>query len=397
MSKKNLAIIIPTLANGGAERVASILSLFLPGNYNQHIMLYDASKVDYQHKGELIDLSFEITSNPIKKFYLIIKRIIIFKKMKKRLKIDISISFLDSVNLLNLLSKKNEKIIVTVHSYKSKVIKGVRGKIIKTLMTLLYNKSDRIIAVSHMVKKDLIEEFNLKADKIDVIYNSVELRKIESKKEERLEKEYEKLFSDYDVIINVGRLTKAKGQEHLIKAFAEVRKKNENAKLVILGNGELEVNLKRLAENLGLNNDVYFLGYKSNAYKYISKSKVLVSSSLWEGFGNVIVEAMACGTPVISTDCKAGPREILAPTTDPLIQTTGIEYAEYGVLTPVPNKYVRSNTDFLVEESFLSKAILEILEDEIKRVNYINKGMERVVEFDIDNIIVKWEKLLNEI
>lgn len=106
-------------------------------------------------------------------------------------------------------------------------------------------------------------------------------------------------------------------------------------KLAILGRGELEDYLKQLACEMDLEKDVYFLGFQKNPFKFISKSKIYVFPSLYEGFPNALCEAMACGVTVISSDCKSGPREILAPETNIDGETKIIEYAKYGMLLPV--------------------------------------------------------------
>jgi len=122
-------------------------------------------------------------------------------------------------------------------------------------------------------------------------------------------------------VLAVGRLHKQKGYRHLLMAFARIVKQR-SAHLVILGEGDERNELQKLADTLGIASRVHFLGYRSNALAYMRQAAVFVLSSHAEGFGNVIVEALACGTPVISTDCPHGPREILAD-------------GRYGTLVPV--------------------------------------------------------------
>src|SRR5699024_1692708 len=150
--------------------------------------------------------------------------------------------------------------------------------------------------------------------------------------DEKIEMKNE-LFSEKDfLIMNMGRLVEEKGQWHLIRAMKYVTQEIKNAKLIIMGVGELESYLKVLVEQLNLVNNVKFLGFKRNPFKYIKNSDLFVMSSISEGFGNVLIEAMACNVPVISTDCRYGPREILEPQSDFNSSTNKIEYCEYGVL-----------------------------------------------------------------
>ena len=122
--------------------------------------------------------------------------------------------------------------------------------------------------------------------------------------------EFQELFS-FPVVINVARLEEQKGQEYLIRSFVRIKKEIPLTKLVILGEGHLEHKLRDLAKGLGLEQDVVFLGWQKNPFKFLAYSKVFVLSSLWEGFPNTLLEAMALGLPVISTDCPSGPNEII--------------------------------------------------------------------------------------
>ena len=193
----------------------------------------------------------------------------------------------------------------------------------------------------------------------------------------------------------MGRLTKQKGQWHLIRAFKKVKEKITNMKLIILGTGELEDYLKKLVVGLNLEKDVYFLGFQKNPFKFISKSKIHVFPSLYEGFPNALVEAMACEIPVISSDCKSGPREILAPETNIDVETKIIEYAKYGVLIPVCNdNYYKAKDPLTNKEMILAKSIVELYLSKELLENYTVKSKERVKDFNKDNIILEYENIL---
>jgi glycosyltransferase involved in cell wall biosynthesis len=122
-------------------------------------------------------------------------------------------------------------------------------------------------------------------------------------------------------VLGAGRLTAQKDFATLLSAFA-LAKERQPLRLIILGEGELRDPLQALASELGVAPEVRFPGFVENPYAFMSRSRVFVLSSAWEGFGLVLVEAMACGTPVVSTDCPAGPAEIL-------------EGGKYGRLVPV--------------------------------------------------------------
>jgi glycosyltransferase involved in cell wall biosynthesis len=150
----------------------------------------------------------------------------------------------------------------------------------------------------------------LPSNKIKAIYNPIVTPELSKKLQEGVAHPW---FSPGQppVILGVGRLEKQKDFPTLIHAFAKVRQQHP-ARLMILGEGSEHSHLDSLVQELGLVEDVVFGGFVANPYAYMAQAAVLVLSSAWEGFGNVLVEAMAAGTPVVSTDCESGPAEILA-------------------------------------------------------------------------------------
>ena len=169
--------------------------------------------------------------------------------------------------------------------------------------------ADGIVAVSQGVSADLRREVPNASHKVTTIYNPVVWPDHAEKAREPVDHLW---FDDTDtpVILSAGRLTTVKDHATLLRAFTEVLG-SRPARLVIVGEGPERENLQEMAERLGVSQQVDFPGFKLNPFAYMSKSSVFVLSSRYEGFGNVLVEAMACGTPVVSTDCRSGPREIL--------------------------------------------------------------------------------------
>jgi N-acetylgalactosamine-N,N'-diacetylbacillosaminyl-diphospho-undecaprenol 4-alpha-N-acetylgalactosaminyltransferase len=137
-----------------------------------------------------------------------------------------------------------------------------------------------------------------------------------------------------------------------------------------------------MAKDLKLEDSVYFLGWRENPFKFLSKAKIFVSSSLREGLPSSILEAMACGLPIVSLDCEFGPREILAPKTDISKNAIGIEYGEFGTLVQVSNC-----------EKFLGDAVVEVLNDKMLAEKWSNKSLQRVSDFDVSKIIKEWDFL----
>jgi glycosyltransferase involved in cell wall biosynthesis len=225
---------------------------------------------------------------------------------------------------------------------------------------LFYPQVDRIIAVSNGVKESLIQTGNVPESLIQTIYNPVITPAVLQQMEVPANHPWFEQ-SHIPVIISAGRLTKQKDHATLLQAFATLRKQMP-AKLLILGDGEERPILERLAQKLNIQDHISLPGFVENPFSYMKRADVFVLSSRWEGFGNVLVEAMACQTPVVSTDCPSGPSEIL-------------ENGKYGSLTPVGNA------------DMLANAMLEMLNRPfpVARLLY-----ERAMEFSIETIIPQY-------
>jgi len=395
-----LCFLINSLAGGGAEKVAIRLSEHLP--ISDFILL--ERDVKYKTDKPIFFLSNHSTkTSPIIKTLSI--PIYAYKLSKFLEKDSLVVSFLERANFVNIISKlfKRHKAIISVHIDQQTGHVGLR-KLNKLLVRILYPKADLIIAVSYGVKESLIN-LGIEEEKIKVIYNPYPIDEIRELANEPLGS-YEEIFKE-PVLITAGRLTKQKGQWYLLRVFRALKEKHKDIKLVILGEGELKEYLVKLSEELGLKTyvwdrdelsesfDVYFLGFQKNPFKFIARSKLFVFPSLWEGFGNVLVEAMACGVPVVPSDCRSGPREILAPNTDFNYQTQKPEFAEYGVLMPVFEIKYKSTKELLGgKEMMWVEAIDKLLEDETLRKNYSEKAKQRAEDFRIEKIVKKWQEVL---
>jgi glycosyltransferase involved in cell wall biosynthesis len=200
---------------------------------------------------------------------------------------------------------------------------------------LFYPWADKIIAASHGVAQDLSKVTGLPLSRIQVIYNPVITPELKQLAKASVQHPW---FEDGEppVILGVGRLVGQKDFLTLIRAFAQVRR-SQPSRLMILGaNAGSRPALDALVKELGLEQEVAMPGFVDNPYCYMAKANVFVLSSRWEGFGNVVVEALAVGTPVVSTDCESGPSEILAQ-------------GKYGELVPIG------------EPSLMATAILKVL------------------------------------
>jgi glycosyltransferase involved in cell wall biosynthesis len=176
-------------------------------------------------------------------------------------------------------------------------------------MRWAYQHAEGIIAVSSGVADDLALNLAMPRASINVVYNPVVSAELYRLANDSPEHSWLK-SGGAPVILGVGRLEPQKDFATLLKAFAMLRQ-SYDARLIILGEGELRPALESLISSLGLDENVLLPGFVDNPYSYMRCSSLFVLSSVFEGFGNVLVEAMACGTPVVSTNCPSGPAEIL--------------------------------------------------------------------------------------
>ena len=373
---------IPTLAYGGMERMASELSCNLPHSILQAVVLFE-NNIVYPYQGELHILDAPGSRCFFKKGINFFRRILRFHKLAKHLKPDAVLSFSEAPIYVMMFVKlfffgHRFMSIASVRTATSKmeyVAEGLYGAIHKTLIRWLYRMTDCVITISHGLAEDLITNFGIRRESIRIIHNPIDLRKAQSLAQAGVEHPW--FQESLPVIINVGRLERQKNQGDLLKAFATAKRETP-CRLVIVGDGSLKAYLMDLTKKLNIVEDVLFLGFQDNPFKYVARSSLFVFPSLYEGFGNVILEAMAVGCPVVSYDCVAGPRELLAPDTDPVQQAHSQENEQYGVLVPVG------------DISGLSKTIVSLLDNLQLRKKYSELGRKRALEFKIDGTVQRY-------
>ncbi|MCH4811970.1 glycosyltransferase [Vreelandella neptunia] len=391
---KSLMIITPKTYSGGAENVAARLSCFFAGFMNVQVVTFDASKIDYDYAGKLIDLELGDNKGALGKLSSIIQAAFRIKKIKKETKPTACISLIGHPNISNILSKNGELCVVSVRTYLRKSPFALKRIFQKLYIRFLYNKADKVVAICEGVKYDLINYYGIEEAKIDVIYPYFDTQEIQTLSCDELEDDVAEIFS-HPVIITVGRMTYDKGHWHLIKAFKEIKQRQPEARLVILGRGELEDDLKLLAKSTGLEEHIHFLGYRSNPYKYIRAATVFAFPSLIEGFGNALGEAIACGTPVVAADCDVGPREIIAPKSDFTKKASENEIHECGILVPpFDEKLNLDGNDINANEEHLAAAIIDVLTNAEMREKMSEGAKVRAASFDIKSVTKQWRNLL---
>ncbi|QND54519.1 glycosyltransferase (plasmid) [Phyllobacterium sp. 628] len=206
-----------------------------------------------------------------------------------------------------------------------------------------YSRADCIIAVSNGVANDLAEACQLPAQRIKTIYNAVSGHSLSAMAAQRVDHPW--FDSGLPVILAVGKHKRQKDFPTLLRAFAEVRKVR-NCRLMILGDGPERSNLEDLSHALDIVSDVAFLGFMHNPFGYMTRADLFVLSSAFEGLPGVLIQALACGCPVISTDCPSGPKEIL-------------DHGKFGTLVPVGDFHAMSKAIVVALDKPLNKNLLQ--------------------------------------
>ena len=360
-----IAFFLPAMYGGGAERV--VLNL-LEGMLAQDLPL---DLVLASAEGPYLD---RISAN-VKVVNLkagrIIKSIFPLVRYLRTYKPQVLISHLGHANVIaliaNYLSGTNTPIIVVEHNTLSVVRSSLwRAKLVKPMMKWLYPSADAIVTVSQAAARDLEIELGLAQNSVQTIYNPVVANRLLNQADEPLNDPWFEPDSP-PVFLSIGRLTAQKDFFTLLKSFAIVRKKLE-ARLIILGEGELREDLTTLARDLDIAKSVSLPGFVPNPYAYLKAASAFILSSRWEGLPTVLIEALACGCPAIATNCPSGPLEIL-------------ERGKYGTLVAV------GDIDALATEMIRildSSPTTELL-------------VKRAQDFAVENSVAKYLELIEKI
>ena len=357
-----ILVVIQTLRGGGAERAVSLLSREWAKSHEVTIVLFDASRIDYDHGGRIVELREPVWSIPFNFFhlkgaYVICMGAARLARLIRRERPDRIISFMESANvsaiIASALTGRLPRLTISVRSTPAYIF-SLRHRL---LVLPLYRLPARVVALSEGVRRDLTSTHRLPPERTSFIPNPVVVKNARDAARETAPPLPERY------VLGAGRLAPEKGFERLLRAFHRLDRPALH--LAILGEGPERAALLRLAHELGLEGRLHLPGFVVEVETWYRHAACFVMSSRHEGWGNVLMEALADGCPVVSFDCDYGPSEIL-------------EGGKYGLLAP------EGDVGALVE------AMARVLDDDALRRDLAARGPERARAFSVEQIAPRW-------
>ncbi|KAB2910070.1 MAG: glycosyltransferase [Kofleriaceae bacterium] len=298
------------------------------------------------------------------------------RRLVQRLEPHIVCSFMDAANAVAALAVRRSggypRMVPCVQNPLSQELNDPRHPVKRAVFAAVrraYPRADAIVALAHGVAADLVRHIPDAAPRVTVIHNAGVDDQLPARAKEAIDADVGPV--PRPLVVACGRLAPQKGYPDLLDAFASVQR-DTGATLWILGDGPDRQSLEAQVGRLHLGDAVRFLGFRKNPYAFMSRADVFVLSSLYEGFGNVVVEAMAAGAPVVATDCPHGPGEII---------TDG----ENGLLVPVS------------DPQRMAFAIRRVLQDRDLAARLVERGRRRAEDFHVNKIGAEYAALFRRL
>lgn len=370
---------------GGTERSAANISKVLADEHNVLLALYDGTQIKYSFAGRLIDFQLPPKKTFLGKVLNTFLRDVKLRKLIKQEQIDILYTFTAIGNRQTRYPYNTGKII-SARDFGRMFEKSYEYK--KAL-----NKSAAMICNSEYTKQFYLLKYPEDRDKVFSLYNYIDIAEIREQALETVDAEFLAFLNQHEkTIVAVGRFCKEKGFEYLIDSFSKAREKNQELGLVLIGDGEYKAKYLEAIEKCDVGGHVYFTGFQKNPYKYMSRCRCFVLSSLSEGFPNALAEAMALGLPVIADNCYSGPAEILRRDQNYNSVTDIYQECEYGILTPRITE--ADNRHALAQ---LAAAMKDLLSSDEKMQHYAKLSIERACEFSREAVSEKLDSIFEEL
>jgi glycosyltransferase involved in cell wall biosynthesis len=385
-------LLLPSLHGGGAERVAMLLMKHVdPARFDvrmgllrksgPYVAALDESRLDVAKLGQRF-MEFDQGNSEVYRPANLLPAIVLTPAnvvlMLRRFRPDVVLSFRKGMNIITLgaillygrsklrwIAREGNNTIAVIHD---ELKSNAARRVVTEFTARVYGAADRLLTICHEMEADLTRELRLEPSQLRTIHNAVDLAEIEELAAKSPPPELT-LADPY--LIAVGRLERQKGIDVLLRAFAYSAHRASH-RVLLVGRGSHEQQLRELAAELGIASRVTFAGWHDNPWSLMRRASLFVLPSRWEGFGNVVIEALASGCPVVVSDCRYGPKEIVRDGVD-------------GLVVPVD------------DVTATVQAIDRVLGDAALAARLTAAGKERARDFDVPVIMERYEALFEEL
>ncbi|WP_424005004.1 glycosyltransferase (plasmid) [Haloarcula salina] len=361
-----IAFYVPSLTVGGAERVTvSVANGLAERGYDVDLLVsYNRGAFREEVADDVTLVDLETPEVPVLGIGASVPQFARYLRRREPAMLFSQMTYANVIHLFTQLVAGTDTVAIsTIHNTLG-MQEESKEKLVQWLQRRLAGRSDQFVAVSEGVAQSVVEYVGVDREKVSVLHNPIPVDEVRDRAEESVDHPWIE-SDDLDVVLGVGRLERAKNYGSFLRAFERVQAARPDTRAIIVGRGSKRDELEELAAELGIKDAVSFPGFVDNPYGYMAGADVLTMSSIHEGLPTVLIEALACGCPVVSTDCPSGPSEIL-------------ENGEYGPLVAVD------------DDEGLASAIQETLDDPLPSDVLI----QRANDFAPDAVIDQYEAFI---
>ena len=377
VNRKKILFVLGSLSAGGIATSAMNLGELLKDEVDIDLLVVSGRTKDVRIPEDTFNNIYYLYDTGYFKLYKIFtlfKLIINYLKIVKDNSYDIALAFGEIPGFFGAIGRKfnHHKFIASIRTDWETEMKEARSKWYFWLSLFVFRSADFVVGVTEEIIERLKQKFNINDKRADFIYNYINQEKILEKSLEPLdEKEKDYFVRSKYTFVAMGRLNYQKGFDILIKALSEIRDKGYDASLLILGKGDKKKELVEFSKEIGVEDYINFIGYKNNPYKIMRNSDGFIMASRWEGTANALIEAIVSRCFIISSDCPAGPKEILLTKTGKKLGRI-FDNENWQSLVEEIIGFIEDQNNLINYEKLLNESRLQLMQKEYVKEKWIN-------------------------